>query len=146
MRRFDERVLHLMAHNVDVPLALSNLAARAQVSAAHIHITRHLSLEGSRLIDLAESAGMTKQAMGDLVNQCEAWGLVQRTPDPSDARARRIAFTDTGLAWLRAFEQAVSQTEAEFRQEVGNEVATVIFLGLEAYAGAYPLKSPNDVH
>jgi DNA-binding MarR family transcriptional regulator len=136
MRRFDERVLHLMAHNVDVPLALSNLAVRAQVSAAHIHITRHLSLEGSRLIDLAQSAGMTKQAMGDLVTQCEAWGLVQRTPDPSDARARRIVFTETGHAWLRAFEQAVAQTEAEFRQEVGTDVATVIALGLEAYAGA----------
>lgn len=80
---------------------------------------------------------MTKQAMGDLVTQCEAWGLVQRTPDPSDARARRIVFTDTGLAWLRAFEQAVAQTEAEFRQEVGKEVATVIALGLEAYAGSY---------
>jgi DNA-binding MarR family transcriptional regulator len=86
------------------------------------------------LIDLAQSAGMTKQAMGDLVTQCEAWGLVQRTPDPSDARARRIVFTDTGLAWLQAFEQAVSQTEAEFRQEVGKDVATVISLGLEAYS------------
>jgi DNA-binding MarR family transcriptional regulator len=137
MRRFDERVLHLMAHNVDVPLALSNLAARAQVSAAHIHITRHLSLEGSRLIDLAQSAGMTKQAMGDLVTQCEAWGLVQRKPDPSDARARRIVFTETGIAWLDAFELAVAQTDAEFRQEVGNDVATVISLGLEAYAGDY---------
>lgn len=135
MRRFDARVLHLMTHNVDVPLALSNLAARAQVSAAHIHITRHLSLEGSRLIDLAASAGMTKQAMGDLVTQCEAWNLVQRTPDPQDARARRIVFTDTGLAWLRAFEQAVAQTEAEFKQEVGADVATVVSLGLEAYAG-----------
>ena len=137
MRRFDERVLHLMAHNVDVPLALSNLAARAQVSAAHIHITRHLSLEGSRLIDLAQSAGMTKQAMGDLVTQCEAWGLVQRTPDQSDARARRIVFTETGLAWLHAFEQAVAQAETEFKQEVGADVATVVSLGLEAYAGAY---------
>jgi len=129
--------LHLMAHNVDVPLALSNLAARAQVSAAHIHITRHLSLQGSRLSELAESAGMTKQAMGDLVTQCEAWGLVQRTPDPQDARARRIVFTETGLAWLRAFEQAVVQTETEFKQEVGVDVATVVSLGLEAYAGAY---------
>jgi len=137
MRRFDARVLHLMAHNVDVPLALSNLAARAQVSAAHIHITRHLSLQGSRLSELAESAGMTKQAMGDLVTQCEAWGLVQRTPDPQDARARRIVFTETGLAWLRAFEQAVVQTETEFKQEVGVDVATVVSLGLEAYAGAY---------
>ncbi len=135
MRRFDARVLHLMANNVEVPLALSNLAARAQVSAAHIHITRHLSLQGSRLIELAASAGMTKQAMGDLVTQCEAWGLVQRTPDPQDARARRIVFTSTGLAWLRAFEQAVAQAEAEFKQEVGADVATVVSLGLEAYAG-----------
>ncbi len=137
MRRFDARVLHLMAHNVEVPLALSNLAARAQVSAAHIHITRHLSLEGSRLSELAESAGMTKQAMGDLVTQCEAWGLVERKPDPSDARARRIVFTNTGLAWLRAFEQAVAQAEAEFKLEVGADVATVVSLGLEAYAGSY---------
>ena len=42
MRRFDARVLELMTHNVGVPLALSNLAQRGQVSAAHIHITRHL--------------------------------------------------------------------------------------------------------
>jgi DNA-binding MarR family transcriptional regulator len=137
MRRFDERVLYLMAHDVNVPLALSNLAARAQVSAAHIHITRHLGLQGSRLSELAESAGMTKQAMGDLVTQCEAWGLVQRTRDQNDARAKRIVFTETGLAWLRAFEQAVMQTEAEFRQEIGSHVATVISLGLEAYATAY---------
>ena len=137
MRRFDARVLHLMANNDDVPLALSNLAARAQVSAAHIHITRHLSLQGSRLSELAVSAGMTKQAMGDLVTQCEAWGLVRRTPDPQDARARRIVFTETGLVWLSAFERAVAQAEAEFRQEVGGDVATVVSLGLEAYAGAY---------
>ena len=137
MRRFDARVLHLMANNDEVPLALSNLAARAQVSSAHIHITRHLGLQGSRLSELAQSAGMTKQAMGDLVTQCEAWGLVTRAPDPSDARARRIVFSDTGLAWLRAFERAVAQAEAEFRQEVGADVATVVSLGLEAYAGDY---------
>lgn len=134
MRRFDERVLELMAHNVDVPLALSNLAARSQVSAAHIHITRHLALEGSRLTALAQSAGMSKQAMGDLVDQCEAWGLVSRQPDPLDARARRVTFTDTGLAWLQAFRDAVSQAEAEFRAEVGEQVATVVAIGLEAYA------------
>jgi DNA-binding MarR family transcriptional regulator len=75
--------------------------------------------------------------MGDLVTQCEAWGLVERTPDPQDARARRIVFTPTGLAWLKAFEQAVVQTEAEFQHEVGVDVATVVSLGLEAYAGDY---------
>jgi DNA-binding MarR family transcriptional regulator len=135
LRRFDERVLLLMARNVDVPLALSNLAARAQVGAAHIHITRHLAVGGSRLTDLAHSAGMSKQAMGDLVNQCEAWGLVLREPDPHDKRARCVIFTATGLLWLQAFRDAVAQAEAEFRQAVGTDVATVVALGLEAYAG-----------
>jgi DNA-binding MarR family transcriptional regulator len=137
VRRFDERVLELMARNIDVPLALSNLAARSQVSAAHIHITRHLELQGSRLTLLAQRAGMSKQAMGDLVDQCEAWGLVSREPDPQDTRARVVRFTPTGLAWLQAFKEAVAQAEAEFRTEVGAEVATVVAIGLEAYAGAW---------
>lgn len=134
MRRFDARVLHLMAHNAEVPLALSNLAARGQVSAAHIHITRHLALEGSRLQELAAAAGMSKQAMGKLVDQCEAWGLVTRAVDARDGRAKRVCFTAAGLAWLSAFEQAVVQAEAELKQTVGEEVAAVIALGLEAYA------------
>ncbi len=134
LRRFDARVLSLMAHNVEVPLALSNLAAKAQVSAAHVHITRHLPPQGARLTELAERAGMSKQAMGDLVDQCAAWGLVTREPDPLDARARRVLFTATGLAWLQAFKDAVAQAEDEFRTAVGPEVAAVVALGLEAYA------------
>jgi DNA-binding MarR family transcriptional regulator len=135
LRRFDARVLALMAGSVDVPLALSNLAARDQVGAAHIHITRHLAVGGSRLTDLALSAGMTKQAMGDLVDQCEAWGIVRREADPHDRRARRVVFTESGLAWLEAFRCAVAQAEDEFRQAVGDDVATVVALGLEAYVG-----------
>jgi DNA-binding MarR family transcriptional regulator len=69
---------------------------------------------------------MSKQAMGDLVDQCEAWGLVTREPDPRDARARMVRFTPTGLAWLQAFKDAVAQAEAEFRAEVGEDVATVV--------------------
>ena len=137
MRRFDARVLQLMARDVEVPLALSNLAARDKVGAAHIHITRHLSLAGDRLTELADKAGMTKQAMADLVSQCEAWGLVTRRPDPHDARARRVEFTAAGLAWVQAFKAAVSQAEAEFREAVGEDVATVVALGLEAYAEGY---------
>lgn len=136
MRRFDERVLALMAHDVDVPLALSNLAARSQISAAHIHITRHLARDGARLTALAASAGMTKQAMGTLVDQCEAWGLVTRGPDPLDARARRVQFTADGFAWLEAFRKAVAQAEDEFRASVGDDIATVVTIGLEAYAAA----------
>jgi DNA-binding MarR family transcriptional regulator len=134
MRRFDARVLELMAHNAEVPLALANLAARGQVSAAHIHITRHLALQGSRLTELATLAGMSKQAMGKLVDQCEAWGIVRRIADPLDARAKCVVFTPDGMDWLRAFEQAVAQAEEELRAAVGTEVTLVIALGLEAYA------------
>jgi DNA-binding MarR family transcriptional regulator len=133
-QRFDDRVLALIAHNDSVPLALSNLAARGSLTASHIHITRHLALNGSRLTDLARLAGVSKQAMSKLVDQCEAWGLVQRLPDPQDARAQRVCFTSTGLVWLKAFEDAVTQSEAELRAAVGPEVATVMALGLEAYA------------
>ncbi len=134
MRRFDERVLQLMAASEHAPLALANLAARDKVGAAHIHLTRHLPLEGARLTELAAWAGMSKQAMGDLVDQCVAWGLVERGLDPADARAKRIVFTAAGLDWLAAFQDAVAQTETEFRAAVGDEVATVVALRLEAYA------------
>jgi DNA-binding MarR family transcriptional regulator len=134
MRRFDTRVLQLMAASERAPLALANLAARDKVGAAHIHITRHLPLEGARPGELAQRAGMSKQAMGDLLDQCAAWGLITREPDPRDARARRVRFTPAGLDWLAAFRDAVAQAEAEFRAAVGDEVATVVALGLEAYA------------
>jgi len=133
VQKFDARVLSLMARDENVPLGLSNLAARGHLSASHIHITRHLAFEGSRLTELALRAHMTKQAMGKLVEQCEAWGLVARLDDAHDARARRIVFTPTGRAWLQAFEQAVAQAQTELEAAVGAEVATVIAIGLEAY-------------
>ncbi len=134
LQQFDDRVLTLMAQHPAVPLGLSNLAARGQVGAAHIHITRHLAHDGSRLGELAIRAGMSKQAMGALVDQCEAWGMVTRAADPGDARARQVRFTTTGLAWLGAYRDAVTQAESEMRQAIGDEVATVLALGLEAYS------------
>ncbi len=133
LARFDARVMELLARHPGTPLALSNLAARGQVGAAHIHITRHLPTEGARLTDLAQAAGMSKQAMGTLVNQCEAWGMVVRNHDPRDARARKLQFTPLGLAWLAAYQDAVAQAQAEMRQDMGNEIATVVAIGLEAY-------------
>ncbi|MFM6993447.1 MAG: MarR family winged helix-turn-helix transcriptional regulator [Rhodoferax sp.] len=134
LERFDARVMALMARHPGVSLGLSNLAARNQLAAAHWHISRHLPPEGARLTELAQRAGMSKQAMGTLVNQCEAWGMVQREPDPLDARARRVCFTPTGRAWLAAYADSVAQAEDELRQAVGAEVATVLALGLEAYS------------
>ena len=133
-QRFDARVLTVMAHSDELALALSNLVARGKLTASHIQITRHLPLAGCSLTELAARAGITKQAMGKLTDQCTAWDLVHRTADPRDARAIRVAFTPTGVQWLQAYREAVYQAESEFDQAVGVDVATVIRLGLEAYA------------
>jgi DNA-binding MarR family transcriptional regulator len=133
-QRFDSRVLSLMARNDHMPLALANLAARGRLTAAHVHITQHLAVDGARLTDLAERAGVSKQGMGKLVDQCAAWGLVTRQRDPRDARATLIGFTPDGLHWLQAYQEAVTQAQTELRDAVGSEIATVIGLGLEAYA------------
>jgi DNA-binding MarR family transcriptional regulator len=63
--------------------------------------------------------------------------LIQRNVDPLDARAKWVSYTSTGHLWLKAFVDAVQQAEAEFRSEVGEEVAVVVRLGLEAYAHGY---------
>ncbi len=136
LERFDARVMALMARHPGVSLGLSNLAQRGQLTAAHWHISRHLPPQGARLTELAQRAGMRKQAMATLVKQCEAWGMVMREGDAHDARARRVCFTPTGLAWLAAYQESVAQAEAELRHAVGEEVATVVALGLEAYAAA----------
>jgi DNA-binding MarR family transcriptional regulator len=133
LQRLDARVLECMSHHPGVALGLSRLAARGQLTAAHMHITRHLPPEGARLSDLARKAGMSKQAMGAFVTECEVWGLVERVVDASDARARIIRFTALGQAWLAAYHASVQQAEDELRASIGADVATVIGLGLEAF-------------
>ena len=134
LHRFDLRVLGLMANNELLALGLSNLAARGKLSASHTQITRHLPQAGCSLTELASRAGISKQAMGKLVDQCTAWDLVARIPDPRDARSVRIVFTATGAQWLMAYGQAVRTAQDEFALAVGADVATVVQLGLEAYA------------
>lgn len=133
-QRFSGRVLALMTRHEGLPLTLANRAACGQLGTAPLRVTQHLDEAGARLSTLAARAGISKQAMGQLVRQCERWGLVAREADARDARAWRIVYTPTGLAWLSAYRLATAQAEAELRTAVGAQVATVIALGLEAYA------------
>ncbi len=68
---------------------------------SHQVVLAHLSLEGTRLTELAERASMTKQAMGQLLDEVERLGYVERTPDPSDGRAKIIKFTPSGLKLIQ---------------------------------------------
>lgn len=57
---------------------------------AQARLLARIDVDGSRLTQLAESAQVTKQTAGYLVDQLESLGYVERVPDPTDARARLI--------------------------------------------------------
>jgi len=132
--RFEATVRARLAQHPSAPLTFTRLAERNQISTSLLHLLQHLPTHGTTLTDLAHLCGMRKQSMANVVTQGEAWGIVEVQTSTTDARARHIAFTPLGLSWLRAYNDAVAQAQAEFRQTIGEEVATVVLLGLEAYA------------
>lgn len=84
--------------------ALSRVAATAPAGArvrpAHTALFPHLDFEGIRLTDLAAKVGVTKQAVGQLVDDLAALGMVERVSDPDDSRAKRIRFSRRGYGAL----------------------------------------------
>jgi DNA-binding MarR family transcriptional regulator len=124
--RFETRVLEFMSQS-----------GHPEARISHISLTRNLDLEGTRVSELARRAGMTKQAMGDLVNQCGALNLVVTSVDPSDKRARVVRFTSAGLRWLGAFRHAVDRAEREMRDEVGAMSMNVLRGALALYGAGY---------
>jgi len=79
----------------------------------------HLRIEGSRPSALAERAGMSKQAMGKLIDELEAVGYVEKARDPTDGRARIIRFTDRGLAMLADSAQIIEDIWRDYASLVG---------------------------
>ncbi len=120
--RFESRVLALMRQS-----------GHPQARISHISLTRNLDLKGTRVSELARRAGMTKQAMGELVSQCAALKLVVSSTDPCDMRARIVQFTPAGRRWLDAFRQAVDQAEGEMLDEVGRMSMDVMRGALALY-------------
>ena len=47
-----------------------------------------------RLTELATLAGMTKQSVGEIVDDLVDLGYVERIPDPADSRAKLICLTE----------------------------------------------------
>jgi DNA-binding MarR family transcriptional regulator len=146
LRRFDARVLELMSKDEDLPLKWSHYAERGVITAAQIHMVRHLPEAGARLKDLAQSAGLTKQSMKNLMDQCEAMGLVMRERGAEgkaaqakggDRREKWIRLTPLGLVWRQAFYRAVAGAEAEMEKELGSAVMAVIRIGVEAYGSVH---------
>lgn len=83
---------------------------------SHSAVFAQISQEGSRLTELARGANMTPQAMGELVDELEELGYVERRPDPTDRRAKLIVLTPrgheciaAGIATIKGIEERIDQ-------------------------------------
>ena len=56
--------------------------------------------------ELAYLLGIRPQSLGEILGKLEAAGLITRSVDPTDARARLVAITDAGSEAVQALAQA----------------------------------------
>jgi DNA-binding MarR family transcriptional regulator len=99
--------------------------------------------EGSRLTDLAERAGMTKQTVGEVASDLEKLGYVERVPDPSDGRAKIIRLTESGREAQSLGRELIDGIEQDWAERYGQERVAALRELLEDIAterlGAVPV-------
>ncbi len=100
-------------------LELLAQAGFPEIRRAHTPVVVNLPPGGVRLTDLAHAAGISKQAMAELVNGLEAHGYLERMPDPTDGRAKLLVMTDRARAAHAATLQIFADIEAELAVAVG---------------------------
>ncbi len=88
---------------------------------AHMALFPHIALEGTRPSELAKALGISKQAVGQLVGELEAMGIVERRPDPDDGRAKRVVFTERGLQSILEGLDHLRRIEAELTKAIGED-------------------------
>jgi DNA-binding MarR family transcriptional regulator len=111
---------------------------------AHTNLFPHIDLEGTRLTEIARRAGISKQAVGQLVDELVEMGALERVPDPTDGRAKLIRFHQppdgphaimAGLATLMALER-------ELAEAMGADHARNLHAALLALQDALEKRSP----
>jgi DNA-binding MarR family transcriptional regulator len=88
---------------------------------ARANLLQHIGPGGVRQGDLAERAGLTKQAVQQFVDELVADGILMRTPDKTDARARRVVLTKAGLAAMLDADRIKAEIEASWRNRLGSD-------------------------
>lgn len=87
----------------------------------HSAVFAQIGPEGDRASRLAARAGMSAQAMGEIIDELEAEGYVERVPDPADRRAKIVRLTELGRQNQAAGEHAALAVEAEIEDRLGTE-------------------------
>ena len=96
-------------------------AGHSSIRAGHGCVFRFIHEGGSRLTDLAESSGLSKQAVGEVVDDLEKLGYVERARDPEDGRAKVIRLTGRGADAHRTALQLFADIERDLAERYGAE-------------------------
>lgn len=91
------------------------------VRASHAAVFSNLDSQGSRIVTLAERAGMSRQGIRVLVRELEDAGYLAARPDPSDGRATQIVLTPRGERFCREAAVVVRELEAQWDRLLGGE-------------------------
>jgi DNA-binding MarR family transcriptional regulator len=95
------------------------VAAGYPITLAQARLFQRVDHRGSRLTQLADSAQVTKQTAGFLVDQLERGGYVERVLDPLDGRARLVRITPRGYDVIAVASTEQARTEAEWTRHLG---------------------------
>ena len=118
-------------------------AGYTDVRITHGCVFGNIDPNGSRLTDLAERAHMTKQSVGEVVNELGQLGYLERVPDPDDGRAKIIRLTERGRAAQALGRELIDEIEEEWAERFGAERITALRDALEAITaeqlGAVPV-------
>lgn len=117
---------------------LDGLHARgfSDFSPAFPQVLSNLDSEGTRIGVLAARAGVSRQAMGQLVAEIERSGYVRRSAAKEDARASVVRFTQRGKRLLENVLELVEQIEGEFQAVTGAKTFAAVRAGLGCIAAA----------
>jgi DNA-binding MarR family transcriptional regulator len=96
-----------------------NAAGFKELRLLHMAVLQFPGPDGVRPSTLAERAGMSKQAMNQLLRSVENLGYIERSDAPGEGRARMIRFTKRGRAAYSKVHDILRQIEREWSSELG---------------------------
>jgi DNA-binding MarR family transcriptional regulator len=83
---------------------------------------------GSSQAALADRAGLNKSALVGILDQLENRGLAERVRSQTDRRRHQLTVTPDGERMIETLFSAVDREEAALREELGEDMATLLTL------------------
>lgn len=98
-----------------------NAAGFEELRLPHMAVLEFPGPDGARPGALAERAGISKQAMNQLLGSLEEYGYIARSAGPNGGRAQIIHFTSRGRAAYSKIVEVLREIEREWSAELGRE-------------------------